>query len=161
MVHIIWCWLDNHTNWNCHNLMKVPVWNTRNTNLSELCLRTVANVNKILKERKKEIPLVFLKVGLCSYLHCPTLKLQLLAVFGPLPRVWPPAGSVHAAVSWCPKGHVRINQTPRAGHHVWRIISTRKTDCDVLQVFPLTEGHHITKNKKSFHPWWRIIIMEE
>lgn len=103
-VHVIWCWLDNHTNWNCHNLMKVPVWNTRNTNLSELCLSTVANVNKILKERekKKKKPLVFLKAVLCSYLQFLALKLLFLTVFWSSPGTY--AGSVRAAGSWCPQG---------------------------------------------------------
>lgn len=77
---VIWCWLDNRTNWNCHNLMKVPMWYTRNTNLSELCLRTEANVNKIHKERKKIHWFFFLNVP-CSYLKFLTLKLPLQAVF--------------------------------------------------------------------------------
>lgn len=162
MVHIIWCWLDNHTNWNCHNLMKVPVWNTRNTNLSELCLRTVANVNKILKERKKtEIPLVFLEVGLCSYLQRPSLKLGLPAVFWASAES--PAPCRECACSSFPMPRRSCSHKSDTPH--WTTCMEdyfyKEDRLWCPKLLPLTEGHHVMKNKKSFHPWWRKIIMEE
>lgn len=111
-VHVIWCWLDNHANWNCHNLMKVPVWNTRNTDLSELCLSMVANVNKILKERKKKPTgisyrgAVFLPAISCPHSPVPDCILGLS---------WQPGllqGMCMQLFPDAPEGHVPINQTP-------------------------------------------------
>lgn len=144
--------------------MKVPMWYARNMSLSELGCNTVANVNKILKEWKKN-PLVFLKMVMCFYLRFLSLKLLLLAV------LWASQESLascrESAGSWflMPRGSCSHKPytpgwTPCMRENgasfynkAWRIGWNH---------FCLLKAssYYLTNNKKSSYPRWKIKMEE-